>query len=168
MTTVAEKVAHYARLWDGMDRDQMEDIYAAITGEDHNEVIRWLDAKYQSESVEAIKRDLFQRLLETDDEALFEMIDDLDDEGPHRIASILPSKDALQVEFPIESVKGILQDALDDDDQISLLWAAYLFGFDRSRVAGAWGTENTVELRFASTKDREAALDTFRSLTGQA
>ncbi len=85
-----------------------------------------------------------------------------------RLASILPSQGELEVEFPLESVKELLQDALDDDDQISLLWAAFLFGFDRSRVAGAWRTEDTVELRFASTEDREAALDAFRSLTGQA
>ena len=41
-------------------------------------------------------------------------------------------------EFPVKAVREILQTALDDEDtdQLALLWAAYLFGFDRR--PGRW------------------------------
>ena len=65
--------------------------------------------------------------------------------------------------FPIETVRGILQEVMDDDDpdQIALLWAAYLFGFNRSQVAGAEGAGDTVLLQFASAKERDLALEVY-------
>ena len=55
-------------------------------------------------------------------------------------------------EFPVEAVREILQIALDDEDtdQLALFWAAYLFGFDRSRVTGAAGVGDEVHLDFGS------------------
>jgi len=72
-----------------------------------------------------------------------------------------------QEEFSLEAVKGILQEAIDDEDpdQIALLWAAYLFGFNRRQVVGAEGAGDAVLLEFASATEREAALDVYRNKT---
>jgi hypothetical protein len=73
----------------------------------------------------------------------------------------------LKAEFSLETVQGILQEAIGDEDpdQIASLWAAYLFGFNRSQVTAAEGTGDAVLLQFASATEREAALDVYRNKT---
>lgn len=73
----------------------------------------------------------------------------------------------LQAEFSLEAVKAIIQEAIDDEDpdQIALLWAAYLVGFNRSQIARAEGAGDAVRLEFTSAKDREAALELYRNET---
>jgi len=70
-----------------------------------------------------------------------------------------------EAEFSLEVVEETLRDAIEDSDQVSALWAAYLFGFDRSRVVQAWGMEEVVLVEFVSAEYRERALEEYRRLT---
>jgi|LSQX01.2.fsa_nt_gb hypothetical protein len=73
----------------------------------------------------------------------------------------------LKAKFSLEAVTSVLQEALGDEDpdQIASLWAAYLFGFNRSQVTAAEGTGDAVLLEFASATEREAALEVYRNKT---
>ncbi len=74
---------------------------------------------------------------------------------------------SLEAEFDLEVVEEALRDAIDDPDQVSLLWAAYLCGFNRQQVVQAWGTDDSVLVHFASEEDRDGSLDVYRSLKGE-
>lgn len=73
----------------------------------------------------------------------------------------------VEAEFDLEVVEEALRDAIEDPDQVSLLWAAYLCGFNHTQVVQAWGTDESVLVQFASEEDRDGALDAYRSLKGE-
>jgi hypothetical protein len=71
----------------------------------------------------------------------------------------------VEAEFDLEVVEEALKDAIEDSDQVSLLWAAYLCGFNHTQVVQAWGTDDSVLVQFVSEEGREGALDEYRRLT---
>jgi len=76
------------------------------------------------------------------------------------------TKSAFEAEFSLGVVQEALQGILEDPDQASLLWAAYLFGLNlRGQVQRADATSDLVVLSLSSEKDRDVALEIYERWT---
>jgi hypothetical protein len=108
----AAKVAHYLDLWKGLGRDEMEDVFSQLTGDDHTDVVQRFDKLCEEGSWDP--EDIFRHLINTDDEGLFDAIDELNGELPY----------------------GAKEEALESLRQISLFIGAGSLAFDMAAVFG--------------------------------
>lgn len=73
------------------------------------------------------------------------------------------TESAFKAEFSLDVVQEALQEVLEEPEQASLLWAAYLFGLNlRRQVRQADATDDSVVLWLGSEEDRDGALEIYQ------